>query len=166
MLFQFTPVLGYRKHKVRKNGLSKIPAEWRLFIKRFHINWVSKKYTCIFIRRHLYSLNGWFLKPIILIPMASLNHLSTDQMEAVLLHELAHIKRYDYLLNMTLSVVEMALFFNPFTQLLSKNIHRKRTVAMTGCYNLNTMQLPTEALLQIAYLQSVPALPWPHQAKK
>ena len=38
-----------------------------------------------------------YLKPMILLPVAAINHLSPQQIEAILLHELSHIKRFDYL---------------------------------------------------------------------
>ena len=66
------------------------------------------------------------LKPIILMPVATINHLTTDQVEAILLHELAHIKRHDYLLNILQAIVETVLFFNPFIWLISAIIRRER----------------------------------------
>ena len=66
------------------------------------------------------------LKPIILLPVATINHLTTEQVEAILLHELAHIKRHDYLLNIFQTVAETVLFFNPFVWLLSGIIRRER----------------------------------------
>ncbi|MBS1947726.1 MAG: M56 family metallopeptidase [Bacteroidetes bacterium] len=67
-----------------------------------------------------------FMKPVILIPMAAVNHLSTSQMEAVLLHELAHIKRNDYLVNLLIAVTEIIFFFNPFAICLTSTIKRER----------------------------------------
>ena len=67
-----------------------------------------------------------FIKPVILIPFASLNNLSGDQLEAIILHELSHIKRNDYLINILIAVIETILFFNPFVVLLSKAIKRER----------------------------------------
>ncbi|NLU95577.1 M56 family metallopeptidase [Chitinophaga sp. Ak27] len=67
-----------------------------------------------------------FLKPLILLPIAMVNNLSEEQLEAVLLHELAHIKRNDYLLNIFQSIVETILFFNPFIWLISKAIRIER----------------------------------------
>jgi bla regulator protein BlaR1 len=67
-----------------------------------------------------------FIKPIILLPAATMTQLSTEQLETVLLHELAHIKRHDYLVNILQTVVETILFFNPFTWLISANIRRER----------------------------------------
>ncbi len=67
-----------------------------------------------------------FLKPVILIPVASINSLSSHQLEAIILHELSHIKRNDYVINLFISVVETILFFNPFVSLLAKTIKRER----------------------------------------
>eukprot|EP01035_Chromulina_nebulosa_P061591 gene61591-84239_t len=47
-------------------------------------------------------------------------------MEAILLHELAHIRRHDYLLNILLQIVEISLFFNPFMRLLLKQARLER----------------------------------------
>jgi beta-lactamase regulating signal transducer with metallopeptidase domain len=67
-----------------------------------------------------------FLKPVILIPFASINNLSALQLEAIILHELSHIKRNDYIINLFISVIETILFFNPFIVLFSNVIKRER----------------------------------------
>ncbi|OMP78231.1 M56 family metallopeptidase [[Flexibacter] sp. ATCC 35208] len=67
-----------------------------------------------------------FLKPLILLPVAMFNNLTAEQLEAILLHELAHIKRNDYLLNIFQSIVETILFFNPFIWWITKNIRLER----------------------------------------
>ena len=67
-----------------------------------------------------------FLKPIILIPLSSINNLTTYQLEAIVLHEISHIKRNDYLVNLFISVIETILFFNPFVLLMVKSIKRER----------------------------------------
>ena len=67
-----------------------------------------------------------FLKPFILVPAAAMTQLSTEQLETILLHELAHIKRHDYLINILQIVVETVLFFNPFAWLISAIIRRER----------------------------------------
>nr|WP_295874636.1 M56 family metallopeptidase [uncultured Chitinophaga sp.] len=67
-----------------------------------------------------------FLKPVILLPVAMVNNLSEEQLEAILLHELAHVKRNDYLLNIFQSIVETILFFNPFVWLISRIIRQER----------------------------------------
>lgn len=67
-----------------------------------------------------------FLKPLILLPAIMFNNLTAEQLEAIILHELAHIKRNDYLLNIFQSIVETILFFNPFIWWISKNIRLER----------------------------------------
>lgn len=67
-----------------------------------------------------------FLKPVILVPIAMFNNLSAEQLEAILLHELAHVKRNDYILNIFQSIVETTLFFNPFVWWISKYIRLER----------------------------------------
>ncbi|WP_237488222.1 M56 family metallopeptidase [Hufsiella ginkgonis] len=53
------------------------------------------------------------LKPVILVPAGLLASLPPDQLEAVLLHELAHIRRNDYLVNLAQGLAEAVFFFNP-----------------------------------------------------
>lgn len=53
------------------------------------------------------------LKPLILMPVGIVSNLSAAEVEAVLLHELAHIRRHDYLVNFIQRVTETLLFFNP-----------------------------------------------------
>jgi beta-lactamase regulating signal transducer with metallopeptidase domain len=67
-----------------------------------------------------------FLKPIVLIPTAAMAQLSPQQLETILLHELAHIKRHDYLVNILQTIVETMLFFNPFVWLISTITRRER----------------------------------------
>ncbi|MBO9728219.1 MAG: M48 family metalloprotease [Chitinophaga sp.] len=81
-----------------------------------------------------------FLKPLILLPVAMVNNLSEAQLEAVLLHELAHIKRNDYLLNIFQSIVETILFFNPFVWLISKTIRIEREHCCDDLVIANTVQ--------------------------
>jgi hypothetical protein len=67
-----------------------------------------------------------YLKPIILLPVAALNHLSTQQTEAVLLHELSHIKRFDFLINLIIRAIQTILYFNPFVNAFAKIIETER----------------------------------------
>ena len=146
---------------LRTKGLQKIDVDWRLFIKQTAAYLGIKKEVRIFLSEQVTTpLTIGFLKPVILVPLASLNHLTTQQMEAVLLHELAHIKRMDYLLNIALSIIETILFFNPFTQLISTAIKKEREHSCDDWvlqfqYNATTY---ASALLQIAVLQNTPAI--------
>lgn len=67
-----------------------------------------------------------FIKPVILLPAACITQLSPDQLEAVILHELSHIRRNDYLLNLILTTFETLLFFNPAVMFLMNVVRRER----------------------------------------
>ncbi len=66
------------------------------------------------------------LKPLILLPVGMVNALSIAQVEAILAHELAHIARHDYLLNVLQSFIEAILYFNPAVWWLSAVIRAER----------------------------------------
>ena len=147
----------YFTRSIRVKGLHKADIEWRLFVKRtaayLGINKEVKIYFSDLVKS---PLTIGFLKPLILVPVASINHLTADQLEAVLLHELAHIKRADYLINIIQSVIEIILFFNPFVQLLGKTIKNERENSCDD-WVLQFQYNPAmyaEALLRIAYVQT------------
>jgi beta-lactamase regulating signal transducer with metallopeptidase domain len=68
---------------------------------------------------------GW-LKPIVLVPTSALAALSPTQLEAIIAHELAHIRRHDYLVNLLQTLVETLLFYHPAVWWLSRRIRIER----------------------------------------
>src|SRR5208282_3526219 len=66
------------------------------------------------------------LRPVVLVPLSALACLPTEQMEALLLHELAHIRRCDYLVNALQSIVEALLFYHPAVWWMSGQIRSER----------------------------------------
>ncbi len=112
---------------IKFNGLQKPQAEWRIFTERVIRHLGITKNIKVWLSQHIdVPATIGFLKPVILIPLSSINQLSPDQLEAIILHELSHIKRNDYLINLFISIVETILFFNPFVLLLSRIIKRER----------------------------------------
>lgn len=84
-----------------------------------------------------------YLKPVVLLPLGALNGVSAVQMEAILAHELAHIRRRDYLMNMIQSLLEVVFFYHPVVWWISGNIRSERenicddiAITITG----NTME--------------------------
>jgi len=67
-----------------------------------------------------------YLKPFILIPVGLVNALGQEEVEAILLHELAHIRRRDSLVNLLQNFVETIFFFNPAVLWLSSLIRSER----------------------------------------
>jgi len=68
---------------------------------------------------------GW-LRPVVLVPASCLTGLSAMQIEAILAHELAHIRRHDYLVSVLQSVIETVLFYHPAVWWVSKQVRRER----------------------------------------
>lgn len=68
---------------------------------------------------------GW-LRPVVLLPVSSLLHLTPEALEAVLAHELAHVRRLDYLANLVQTLIDALLFFHPAARWLSGQIRELR----------------------------------------
>jgi beta-lactamase regulating signal transducer with metallopeptidase domain len=68
---------------------------------------------------------GW-LRPVLLLPAATLAGLSSQQLEAVLAHELAHVRRCDYLVNLVQMMIETLLFYHPAVWWTSARIRHER----------------------------------------
>ena len=147
--------------RLKTTGLIKPEVEPRLFVRKMAGLMGIRREILVYLSAQIKSpLTIGFLKPVILIPIASIAHLTTEQLEAVLLHELAHIRRADYMINLIQCLIELTLFFNPFTQLLSKFIRKERENSCDDWvlqfqYNAS---MYAEALLRIAYLQTQPVL--------
>ncbi|MBX7134599.1 MAG: M56 family metallopeptidase [Fimbriimonadaceae bacterium] len=85
------------------------------------------------------STTGW-LRAVIYLPAATLARLTPDQLDAVLAHELAHIRRFDFLMNLIQRAIETLLFFHPAVWWISSRIRIERehccddeAVAALGC---------------------------------
>lgn len=67
-----------------------------------------------------------FFKPLILLPVSVLSQLTPAQVEAVIMHELLHIRRNDYLKNVIMTTAQVVLFFNPFMKILAIIVRKER----------------------------------------
>lgn len=74
---------------------------------------------------HVPMAIGW-IKPIVMLPASMVSGLTNEQLEMLLLHELAHIKRHDYLVNLIQSLIEILLFFHPSVHWVSKQMRIER----------------------------------------
>jgi len=70
-----------------------------------------------------------FIKPIILLPLSTLTHLSVENIEMILLHELSHIKRNDYLINIFQTILDILFFYNPAYRWISEQARIERELA-------------------------------------
>jgi beta-lactamase regulating signal transducer with metallopeptidase domain len=128
MLQLFVISKGYLQlSKFKKDGLSNIPESWNTLFNHITSSLKINKQ----IRFHLSSIVNvplviGYLKPVVLFPVALVNQLDTDQVEAILIHELSHIRRNDFLLNLIKTAIETLLFFNPFVWMAGRFIHIER----------------------------------------
>ena len=96
---------------------------------------------------------GW-LRPVILIPASAISGLSPEQLEALLAHELAHIRRCDYLVNLIQTTIETLLFYHPGVWWVSRQIRHEREhccddLAVAACGDVLTYARALAALEQM-----------------
>ncbi len=101
-----------------------------------------------------------YLKPVILLPIGAVTGLSQRQLEAILAHELAHIKRHDYLLNLLQQFAETIFFYHPAVWWMSNMARAEREhccddLAVAACGDTVTY---ARALAQLEELR-MPAAP-------
>lgn len=117
----------YRLNLQRLNNQDPAPQFWMMRMEKLKAELgIVQEISFQFSESILVPFTVGFLKPVILFPFSAINQLSTDQVEAILLHELAHIKRHDYLLNIIQRVMEIVLFFNPISWMLAREIKAER----------------------------------------
>lgn len=112
---------------LRKSEWIKVPAAVKIFTEQtaLHLGISKKVQVWLSTQADVPSVIG-FLKPVVLLPISTLSQLTMQQTEAVILHELAHIKRNDYIVNLMQHCIELLMFFNPFVQLLSQEVRKER----------------------------------------
>jgi beta-lactamase regulating signal transducer with metallopeptidase domain len=102
---------------------------------------------------------GW-LKPVVLLPAILLSGLTAKELELLLAHELAHIRRHDYLVNILQTVVETVFFYHPAAWWVSRRMRQERENA---CDDLIVTE-PEEVLAYakvLARLETIrPASSW------
>jgi beta-lactamase regulating signal transducer with metallopeptidase domain len=121
-------ILGFVEVRdLKRRGISPLPAELRVVADRLversglhgPVSWLLSQ------RVETPAVIGW-LRPTVLVPLHRMAHLTGRQIEAVLAHELAHILRHDYLVNVCQVAVETVLFFHPAVWWVSKRIRVER----------------------------------------
>ncbi|MHA4896580.1 M56 family metallopeptidase [Pedobacter sp. PWIIR3] len=119
---------GYLKlNKLKKELHIGVPEHWQDIFNNLVIHLNLHQKISFYLTEHVnVPLVIGYLKPIVLFPVALATQLDTSQVEAILIHELSHIRRNDYLLNLIKTVIETVLFFNPFVWLSSKLINIER----------------------------------------
>jgi len=124
----FRPLLGgYALWRLQRRGVSPARAEILDALRRVSVR--------LGLRRAVRVLQstvapmpialGW-LRPVILLPVALVTSMPAAQLEAILAHELAHVRRHDFLVNLLQTLVETVFFYHPAVWWLSRRIRVER----------------------------------------
>jgi len=116
----------YTKSLIKYNQES-IPQKWSQFIEKQLTLLKIKKQIGVFESFKVNSAFTFgFIKPVVALPLGFFTTLPSEQIEAVLLHELYHIKYQDYLINLLTMAFEVIFFYHPAMWWLAKNIRKER----------------------------------------
>jgi len=116
-----------RVQRLRRRSATPVPSEWHLVLSRL-CRELKLSRTVRLLQSAAVEVPtalGW-LRPVILLPACALTGLAPLQLEAILAHELAHIRRGDFLVNLLQSLVEVLLFYHPAVWWLSSRIRAER----------------------------------------
>ena len=114
-------------HRVRRAASLPVPPEWERALRDL----MRRAAISAPVRLAIHPLTqvpcviGW-LRPVILMPAASLAGLDWRALEALLTHELAHIRRHDYLVNLLQTTVDTLLFYHPAVWWVSRRVRMER----------------------------------------
>ncbi|MEM7454177.1 MAG: M56 family metallopeptidase [Planctomycetota bacterium] len=127
-MFAIRPALGIRSlSRIRNTGTSNV--DKRIEARLHHLaSQIGLKRAVSIVQSTLVNVPTviGFLKPVVLLPVASINGLTPQQLDAILLHELAHLKRRDDWCVAIQSFVETVLFFHPAVWWISSHAERER----------------------------------------
>lgn len=117
----------YTLNRLKKVKVNRVPAFWEEQLTRL-AKAMDIKHTLILLESGIAKVPVviGYLKPVILVPIGLINSLEQREVEAILMHELAHIRRNDHLVNLLQSLLETLLFFNPAVLWLSHLIRAER----------------------------------------
>lgn len=157
LLFSARLLLQYRQsQQLKTKGLLPATDEWyRLLANTMQRLRITRPIHIAFTERKISPCIIGHAKAVILIPISLANHLTTEQAEAILLHELAHYKQYDHYINLGVQCVKCLLFFNPFVWLSAILIDKYRELSCdeTATRHERNIEL-AETLAMIARIQA------------
>lgn len=112
---------------LRSTRVRPAPAEWQRVLDeiKMRIQVSSPVRLLISALVEVPTVVGW-LRPVILVPIGALAGLPAEHIEALLAHELAHIRRHDYAVNILQSIAEALLFYHPAVWWISREIRHDR----------------------------------------
>jgi beta-lactamase regulating signal transducer with metallopeptidase domain len=116
-----------RLHTFSKKGIQVLPDHWQSRFEELKRRSGIRRIVDVRLSEIIsVPITYKFLRPIVLLPVSVFTGLSDEQIEVLLLHELAHIKRHDYLVNLLQSFIEVLFFYHPLIWWISKNVRAER----------------------------------------
>lgn len=114
-------------HRIRQRDLDETPAIWQTRLAQLGERLNLRRLPELRVSRLVDSpmVIGWW-RPVVLLPAAAISGMDPLLLEALLAHELAHIKRLDYLVNLVQHGLEMLLFYHPAIWWLSRQVRLER----------------------------------------
>jgi len=119
---------------------------------RLRVNARQRVFTCMRVGQ---AVAVGFIRPVVLIPVAWLTQLTPEMLEAVIAHELAHIRRWDLWVNLVQRVIETLLFYHPAVWWVSNRIRLEREMCCdemaAGCLDRAVYARSLESVARIAH---------------
>jgi beta-lactamase regulating signal transducer with metallopeptidase domain len=128
VLLSLRPLAGLLVvYRLRRHALSPLPAPIVISAERLAARMKLRR-VVRFAQSSLVQVPAvvGYLKPLVILPASALTGLTTEQLETVLAHELAHVRRHDYLVNLIQTVIEALFFFHPAMWWVSRQIRQER----------------------------------------
>lgn len=114
-------------HRMRVKGIHEVSDEWQQkFSELIKRSGIREKVALFQSELVKVPVAIGYLKPIVLLPIGLIASIPASQVEAIILHELAHIKRRDYLVNLVQHFIDAVFFFNPAVKWVSSLIRLER----------------------------------------
>ncbi len=128
LIFQLRAITSWMAaRRLRRAGVCCAAAEWQECLDRLRLRLrLSRSVALLESCLAEVPVVIGYLRPVILMPVGLLAGLPVTQVEAILLHELAHIRRYDYLVNLLQVIVEGVLFYHPVVWWISGVVRTER----------------------------------------
>jgi uncharacterized protein (TIGR03435 family) len=113
--------------RLRSTKVRPAPAEWQPVLERLKLRIRVSRPVRLLISALVETpcVVGW-IRPVVLMPVGAMAGLPTEQVEALLLHELAHIRRHDYLVGALQGLIETLLFYHPAVWWVSGHMRAER----------------------------------------
>ena len=158
LLLFFVQIVAASKQWRQFNQLNyqeKIPAPLWLqhFLNSQSVNLAINQHVTVWLNNTISTpMVFGFFKPVILVPASLISQLSPLQIEALVMHELFHVKHHDFIFNIAVIIIKPLFWFNPWVKKACAELCLQREMAcdaavITGCYEV---QLYASSLLGVA----------------